>query len=134
MLKVPANQKICPVDSSDTATSGSGTDRMLWISNNQTQDSISITDTTRTVLGHEFAKVYPNPAKDLLTLVFQVNSPSSLEFELTDELGEPVLQQMLSNSQNFAQFGTGSISNGLYYWTLEDGARVIKTGKVAIMK
>ena len=51
-----------------------------------------------------------------------------------DALGETVMQAQLGGAQNFAQFGTGSLSNGLYYWVLRNSERTIKTGKVAIMK
>ena len=82
----------------------------------------------------EFAKVYPNPAKQIINLAYKTNTTGLVEFDLIDQLGNKVMQQSLGNGQNFAQFGTATLSNGLYYWMLKDSDRIIKTGKVAIMK
>jgi len=79
-------------------------------------------------------RVYPNPAKQIINLAYYVNTTGSVEFDLMDALGETVMQAQLGGTQNFAQFSTGSLSNGLYYWVLKTGERTIKTGKVAIMK
>jgi hypothetical protein len=82
----------------------------------------------------EFAKVYPNPAKNLVNLVFSAQTSGSVQFELIDPLGEIVLEQKLAEGQMATQYSTDNIGNGLYYWALKDSLRTIKTGKVVIMK
>ncbi len=87
-----------------------------------------------TQINFEYAKVYPNPAKQVINLAYYVNTTGDIEFDLIDQLGEPVIQQALGSTQTFAQFPTSNLSNSLYYWMLKDNDRIIKTGKVAIMK
>ncbi len=82
----------------------------------------------------EFAKIYPNPAKQLLNLAYYANTTGTVEFDLIDQLGETVLKDQLGSAQNYAQFSTSNLSNGLYYWVLKDSARTIDTGKVAVIK
>ena len=100
---------------------GSGCDTITAINNVQAVDDNPV-------------RVYPNPAKNIISLVYNPPATGTVEFDLIDELGNKVIQQSLSNGQNFAQFNTGMLSNGLYYWVLKDSNRIIKTGKVAIIK
>jgi len=122
--------QLCPIDSSDTT---SHDEERAKRANNGTQTDTTSRPITSTNLGIEFAKVYPNPAKQIINLVFSSNTTGSVEFDLIDQLGETVMRELLG-SQTFTQFSTGSLSNGLYYWVLKDGGRIIKTGKVAIIK
>ena len=82
----------------------------------------------------EFVKVYPNPAKNLINLAYIAHTSGIVYFELLDELGQVVLSDRLGETQNMAQYSTGNLSSGLYYWRLKDSARTIKAGKVVIMK
>jgi hypothetical protein len=124
------NLQLCPIDSADTTSGGSY--RSLTVSVPPATDTSQLPSIKQ--LGFEFAKVYPNPAQQLLNLAFYANTIGMVEFELLDQLGEPVMQQFLGNDETFAQFSTEGISNGLYYWVLSNSERIIKTGKVAIMK
>jgi hypothetical protein len=122
--------QLCPIDSADTASNGSY--KSLTVSVPPTIDTNQVPSLTK--VGFEFAKVYPNPAKELLNLAFYANTTGTVEFDLMDPLGEPAMQQILGSSQTFAQFSTGGLSSGLYYWVIKDSERIIKTGKVAIMQ
>ena len=82
----------------------------------------------------EFVKLYPNPAKQLVNLAYYIKTTGAVNFEVFDQLGEPVIQAKLSGGGNFAQYSTLNLSNGIYYWRLTDTERTIKTGKLAIMK
>ena len=82
----------------------------------------------------EFVKVYPNPAKNLINLAYIAQTSGIVYFELLDELGQVVLSDRLGETQSMAQYSTGNLSNGLYYWRLKDSTRTIKTGKVVIMR
>jgi len=99
---------------------GSGCDTLTGINNDAEAENINI-------------RVYPNPAKQIINLAFKANTTGVVEFDLIDQLGETVMKELLG-SQTYTQFGTGSLSNSLYYWVLKDSERMIKTGKVVIMK
>jgi len=57
-----------------------------------------------------------------------------VQFELISQLGQAVITEQSGYGQTFAQFSTGGLSSGLYYWQLKDSERVIKTGKVVIIQ
>lgn len=93
-------------------------------------------DTTTTIdsVISEFAKLYPNPAKQLVNLAYYVKTTGMVDFEIFDQLGEPVLKTSLNGGGNFVQYSTGNLSNGVYYWRLRETERTIKVGKLVIMK
>ena len=124
--------QLCPIDSTDST--GHGGERLHRVNNSASNDTTTTALSANSGFGLEFAKVYPNPAKQIINLAYYVNTAAGIEFDLIDQLGVPVLQQTLGNTQNSAQFNTGNLSNGLYYWVLKDPERTIKTGKVAIIK
>ena len=82
----------------------------------------------------EFVKVYPNPAKQLINLAFNAKTAGIVNFELFDALGAKIMETTLSNGDTYAQYSTANISNGIYYWRLRDAERIIKTGKLVILK
>ena len=79
-------------------------------------------------------KIYPNPARQEINLYFNARTGSSMQFELTDQLGQTVMKESLNPNQTVAQYSTGKISNGLYYWKLINSGSVISTGKLVIIK
>ena len=85
------------------------------------------------LINDNIARIYPNPAHQTINLTYTYNT-SPVEFDLIDNIGQAVIKQILGNSQNFAQFSTATLSNGLYYWQLKDSEHTIKTGKVAVVK
>jgi len=108
-------------------TADSMSDRMLEINNH--------TDTANTQKPvNEFVKVFPNPARELINLAFGAQTAGTVQFELISQLGQAVITEQLGYGQTFAQFSTGGLSSGLYYWQLKDSERVIKTGKVVIIQ
>jgi hypothetical protein len=99
--------------------------------------------TVQGILGIPFARslkfgrsvsLRPNPAKNLINLAFMAQTSGKVYFELLDELGQVILSDRLGETQSLAQYSTGNLSNGLYYWRLKDSTRTIKAGKVVIMK
>lgn len=80
------------------------------------------------------AAQYPYPTKQIINLAYQAQTTGLVTFELIDPLGEVVMQQELASGETFAQFTTGNLNSGLYYWRLEDSERIIKTGKIVIIK
>jgi PKD repeat protein len=79
-------------------------------------------------------KIYPNPVRQEINLYFNPRTGSSMQFELADQLGQTVMKESLSPNQTIAQFSTGKISSGLYYWKLINSGSVMGTGKLVILK
>jgi hypothetical protein len=100
--------------------------RSLQVANN-------LPDTNK-VAPVEFVKLYPNPTKETLNLIYQAQTQGQVEFVLTDQLGQTVFMKPLGSGQTFAQFSVENLSSGIYYWKLKDSERTIKTGKVAIIQ
>ena len=74
------------------------------------------------------------PVKSSLQARTSWKTTGTVYFVLSDELGQTVLTEKLSEAQNFAQYQIGNLSNGLYYWKLKDSSRIIKADKIVIMK
>ena len=82
----------------------------------------------------EFVKLYPNPTQQLVNLVFSAKTSGVVSFDLFDALGATVMHANLADGENFAQYSISNLANGIYHWRLKDSDRVIKSGKLAIMK
>jgi hypothetical protein len=93
-------------------------------------------DTTnlKTANVNEFVILFPNPAKQLINLAYRAETVGEVDFEIFDALGEEVLKDTPGIGQTSRQYSTNNISNGVYYWILKDSERIIKTGKVVIIK
>jgi hypothetical protein len=92
-------------------------------------------DTTKIpVTPVEFVNLYPNPARQVVTLSFYAQTIGEVTFELLDQLGGVVMSARLANGQTSAQYSISNLSNAIYYWRLKDAQRTIKVGKIAIMK
>jgi hypothetical protein len=118
---------LCPSDTTSDTSGGGGGARMLlaFDSAGTVGDSIKSS--------HEYVNVFPNPAQNILNLAYKANTTGQVEFELRDELGEPVLKQTLNAGQTSARFNVSNLDGGLYFWILKDSSRIIKSGKVAII-
>jgi hypothetical protein len=55
-------------------------------------------------------------------------------FELIDLLGETVKLEKVPEGINFTHYAISDISSGVYEWRLRDNSRVIKIGKIVIVK
>jgi hypothetical protein len=89
---------------------------------------------TKNISSSEFVSLYPNPAKDEIYLNFYAQTSGIVNFEMLDQLGQPVVEQNLGTGQNVAQFSTSNLSNSICYWRLQDSERTIRTGVIAIIK
>lgn len=78
--------------------------------------------------GNSLYSVYPNPAKDLITLTTQKYNAAT--FVVTDLTGREVLrQEIISTKQNI---NTSSISNGVYMYSIFDANNLFEKGKLLI--
>jgi len=99
-------QNLCGVLSYDSVT----VNPTLDVSNLQNERSV---------------KIYPNPAKDLLTI--QIDAGSYNSFTISNTLGEVVLRKSISGMQNDVPIAIGmkGFSAGMYYVTLKGESGVV---------
>jgi hypothetical protein len=69
-------------------------------------------------------KLYPNPA----TTEFIIQNTTADKFTLYNSLGAKVMEQEIDENQNTIY--RGSLSNGLYFYTLNKKGTLIESGKV----
>jgi hypothetical protein len=82
----------------------------------------------------EFAKVFPNPTSGQIQLVFNAETEGRVQFEIVSLMGNVVLERTLEEGKHAAVLNGQGLSNGIYYWRLTDKNRVIKTGRISIIK
>lgn len=65
-------------------------------------------------------KVYPNPAKDQLFVLFNLENSNKAELRITDISGKTVYNQFLNNNQNnsITNINISPLSKGVYYLVL----------------
>src|SRR5690606_38246065 len=78
------------------------------------------------------AVAYPNPANNTLKVAYRLNAPTASTVSLTNAIGQVVAtQQVAAAAQGEVEFNTSSLSNGVYFYTVEANGQKI-THRVAI--
>jgi hypothetical protein len=73
--------------------------------------------------------VYPNPAKDILTVDLTNMPPDeNLQFVLTDILGQELRSQTITNAKT--EVDISALQSGIYVWHLLSAGNIIHSGKV----
>jgi|GEM_PF-5115311 len=81
--------------------------------------------------------LYPNPAKDYVTLAFSLSNDAQLSFGVYNTVGQLVLQQDASNyakGGSSTNINTSSLDNGLYFIIVKDQGNTIQTLKFVIAR
>lgn len=82
-----------------------------------------------------FAKIYPNPTQDLITIDFENDLKSPVTFKLYNALGKLITSRTLNKT--FEQLSLKELSNqnGLYFFELIDSVHNHRqTGKISLVK
>lgn len=79
-------------------------------------------DSTRAELEEELLQVYPNPAKDIATVKYELAS-SSASLEVYDLLGKSMVKYNLTSAKGEVQLNTSAYASGIYIVVIrqEDG-------------
>ena len=80
-------------------------------------------------------KAYPNPARDYLT--FEYHYPAEeegVQITIVDITGRVIQQFELSDSSGQLLWDTRGVVQGTYLYTLKSKGKVLKSGKIAIIK
>lgn len=78
------------------------------------------------------ARIYPNPASDIATLVYEIYENG--EFEIYDALGQLKIMCKLESKNHEYVFDTSGLTSGVYYYKLVSFGGIINTGKLVITK
>jgi len=75
------------------------------------------------------ASIYPNPAKDNLTIDLMNMAPDeNLQFVITDILGQELHSQTIINAKS--EIDISAFSSGIYLWHLLSDGNILRSGKV----
>ncbi len=89
--------------------------------------SVGIAETNTT----PYFNVFPNPANDFLTV--HLTTPLNTVVSVSDILGQEVISQKISGTQNNFQLNTSELNTGIYFITLQSG-KITSTQKIIINK
>ena len=81
------------------------------------------------------ATVFPNPAKDIFSVVLDLPQPEYLSFELYDQHGKLItilLRDWVKVTQNTFSFSTQSLSQGVYYLKINGNYNTAISKKVVV--
>lgn len=77
------------------------------------------------ILEAEF-EIFPNPASDMATVSFQVETPSELQLRMVNLIGKSILEIEIGNAtKGTERIDLGGIPSGVYFLQLHDGQRQI---------
>ena len=79
-------------------------------------------------------KLYPNPAKEQITIEFNSRIKENTYFELYDILGSKVMYRQLLSNNNKVNVSTKSLNKGVYSYRITVNDKVISTDKLIIIK
>ena len=92
--------------------------------------NVGITNYTK----DEGVKVYPNPANNELYFVFNIEEAKTITVDLFDINGRLLLSKTYDNAKEPHRLDIENIANGLYFYKIATGQKLIKTNKVVIIK
>lgn len=92
---------------------------------------ITITEINDTTLNRSIS-VFPNPAKNYINIKGLIKEQTS--FSIFNSTGQRVLIQYLNPNTNMSQIQLNNLSNGIYYWEINEKSGGSVTGKIIINK
>lgn len=79
--------------------------------------------------------VFPNPAQTLFSVQTKIEIvKESLQLTLLNALGKPVKTLLNVGANAETKIEVGDLTNGSYFYVLKDGNKVIRSGKLEIVK
>ena len=76
--------------------------------------------------------VYPNPARDNLTLEYDLTGLSSASFELVNVVGNVVYRRDLPSEMGKVDLNISKLNRGIYFYVLRSGSDSIITRKLVV--
>jgi len=83
--------------------------------------AVAIPDTSRTTsdIDVQLISVYPNPAKDIITVSATDQNVIGSNIEMYNQVGQKIISQRISQLQ--FQINVGALNTGVYFVTINDG-------------
>jgi len=109
--------------------------RYIWYDQNNPTDSVFVdivfnqmplSSNELTVFNAEL-KAWPNPGKDVVSVAFNANTSKELSLVVRNLLGTEVSRQTLHQSYGTVRMDTGTLPDGIYLISLQDGTNRLKT-------
>jgi hypothetical protein len=79
-------------------------------------------------------KVFPNPAKNVITVSSSKIVSESSEWRLFNNIGQMVFTQELSSLSQEHSILLSNVPSGIYYYTINSRAQILQSGKILIIK
>lgn len=77
----------------------------------------------------------PNPTNGNATISYALNQNTKTAIlNLTNELGQVILKEKLSNNANTITISTNNLSSGIYYYFIDNGSEKSTTKKLVVLK
>ena len=91
--------------------------------------------TSAILTNNNYLKLYPNPAKDYVTVEYRFSSPEKpIVLKIVDVLGKPVYNKTLNYRQDQLLIDTRTFAKGSYWISIYAGSEKIKTQSLQIDK
>lgn len=91
------------------------------------------TDGLEDLLGNSLMTVYPNPAKELVTLRYEMERPLDAEVVLLDMMGRTIASQALRGTSGEVSFRTSSLPRGTYLVSIQTERELVSRHKVILI-
>ena len=77
--------------------------------------------------------VYPNPNNGSFSIAYTFEQGGN-EFVLYDLVGKEVTHLILENNEGVKEFTNTGLTNGIYFYKVQNGKNIVFTGKLVINK
>ena len=77
-------------------------------------------------------KLFPNPAKDIVNILYQIPNHATAQLVVTDIVGKQVLNTSVSGNKSSYTFSVESFKNGVYFYTFILNGKKISTKKMVV--
>ncbi len=81
-----------------------------------------------------FFSLYPNPNNGTMELNYRLNSPEAAQLIITDVTSRVLESSYLESTEGKLQINLTALSEGLYFYTIRQGAHLFKKDKFIIIK
>ena len=81
------------------------------------------------------ASAFPNPAHEMVNVVFTLQEPKALNFELYDLNGKLVkllFREKAKQGENQFSFSTAPLAGGIYLLTIKEGGEVLESKRIVV--
>jgi hypothetical protein len=79
-------------------------------------------------------KVYPNPANNILYILYDMPNVSNLKIELYDDIGKKIKEIQCNNCNGITTIDVTDVANGLYHIKIKADNALFKVDKIIILR